>query len=206
MSDSIDTPSGEGSKPVSAQWVSDQPISGQQVLLIFLLSGWLTVSLFVWFSAGVTFEVLSIKKTPEISNRFTEIPEVRRERLLRQTAGAINRKMFGGWNVAQLIGGLIILGLFFRVLPETGQSPQVHKYMAIAAFSIVLAHALFLGPGIAQSGSLLDAPDPVIAAQAARQFGIYHGVYMSSDLLKVVLVGWLLWIVFRRLRPTPGVK
>jgi hypothetical protein len=148
MSGSMDSPTGPG-----------QPGSGQPVLLICLLSGWLGVSLFAWFTANVTFEVLSIKKTPEISKKFTDIPEVRRGRLLRRTAGAINRKMFRGWNVVQLLVGLLALGLIIRGRDcSVGFNVPNFKYLAAA-------------------------------------------VYVVSDLLKVALLGWLLWSASRRVRP-----
>lgn len=206
MSDSMDSPSGAASQPAASQPPSSrsaaaQPASGQSIsshsaLLLCLLSGWLAVSLFAWFSAGVTFEVLSIKKTPEISNGFTGIPEARRERLLHRTAGAINRKMFRGWNLVQLIAGLLVLGLSCR-----GRVPSLQKYLAAAVFAVVLAHMFWLGPGIEQTGRLLDAPDAKLAAEAARRFGIYHGVYVVSDLLKAALLGWMLWVACRRVGP-----
>ena len=199
MSDSMDTLSGAASQPSTSQ-----PVSGQSILLICLLSGWLAVSLFAWFSAGVTFEVLSIKKTPEISDKFTQIPEARRGRLLRRTAGAINRKMFRGWNMVQLLAGLLVLGLIFR---GRGRGVSFHtpsfKYLAAAVFAVVLAHVFWLGPGIEQTGRLLDARDAKLAAEAVRRFGIYHGVYVVSDLLKAALLGWLLWSASRRKSPVP---
>ena len=186
MSDSMDSPTG----------------AGQPVLLICLLSGWLGVSLFAWFTANVTFEVLSIKKTPEISKKFTDIPEVRRGRLLRRTAGAINRKMFRGWNVVQLLVGLLALGLIIRGRDcSVGFNVPNFKYLAAAVFAVVLAHVFWLGPGIEETGRLLDAPNAKLAAEASRRFGIYHGVYVVSDLLKVALLGWLLWSASRRVRP-----
>jgi len=193
MSDSMDSPTGAG-----------QPGSGQPVLLICLLSGWLGVSLFAWFTANVTFEVLSIKKTPEISKKFTDIPEVRRGRLLRRTAGAINRKMFRGWNVVQLLVGFLALGLIIRgrgLDRSVGFNAPNFKYLAAAVFAVVLAHVFWLGPGIEETGRLLDAPNAKLAAEASRRFGIYHGVYVVSDLLKVALLGWLLWSASRRVRP-----
>ncbi len=197
MNESMDKPSGAGLP------VSGQSAAGQSALLICLLSGWLAVSLFAWFTANVTFEVLSIKKTPEISEKFSQIPEARRGRLLRRTAGAINRKMFRGWNVAQLLVGLLVLGLISR---ERGRGVSVYtptfKYLAAGVFAVVLAHVFWLGPGIEQTGRLLDAPDAKLAAEASQRFGMYHGIYVVSDLLKAALLGWLIWAAYsRRVRP-----
>ncbi len=82
-----------------------------QIPLVVILSAWLGVSLFVWYSANVTFSVLSVKNNPGISERFSATPEGPRERALRRTAGEINRGMFHGWNRVQLAAGALLLGM-----------------------------------------------------------------------------------------------
>ena len=170
-----------------------------QAPVIVLLAAWLGVTLFTWFSAGVTFDVLSVRKNPELSKRFEAIPGKERKRALRHAAGEVNRKMFRGWNMAQLALGALILLIFIRARRE--RSP-VELALAGALLAIVLAHAFWLGPGIERTGRALDFAPPGPAAAAARRlFGLYHGIYIVSDLLKAALLAWTLWRAARGSNP-----
>ena len=169
-----------------------------QAPVIILLAAWLGVTLFTWFSAGVTFDVLSVQKNPELSKRFEAIPNKKRERALRHAAGEVNRKMFRGWNMAQLALGVLILLVFIRARRE--RSP-VELALAGVLLAVVLAHAFWLGPGIERTGRALDFAAPGQAAAARRLFGLYHGIYIVSDLLKAALLAWALWRAARGTNP-----
>lgn len=176
-----------------------------QTPLVVILSAWLGVSLFVWYSANVTFSVLSVKKNPGISKRFSATPEGPRERVLRRTAGEVNRGMFRGWNRVQLAAGVLVLGMMIiggRI--EGGGRDRMEISLVVAVLAIVVSHVFWLGPGIEETGkALASAGTSGAASAAARRFGLYHGVYVVSDMIKAGLLGGILWFVSRGARP-PG--
>ncbi len=184
-----------------------------QIPLVVILSAWLGVSLFVWYSANVTFSVLSVKNNPGISERFSATPEGPRERALRRTAGEINRGMFHGWNRVQLAAGALLLGMMMlggRSGDWFGGWGRVEIFLALAALTVVGSHVFWLGPGIDETGKALAfagaAGTSGAASAAARRFGLYHGVYVESDLIKAGLLGGILWFVSRGARPPGGAQ
>ncbi len=144
-------------------------------LVLVLLSAWLGVTLFVWWSATGTFEVLSAKKNPALAEKLAPIPEARRGALLHHAAGEVNRRLFRGWNAAQLAAAVLFLAVAFYRRNAAGILPAV---LAGFLLAVVLAHLLWLGPAIETGGRALDFADRTREAEAARQFAFAHGAYV----------------------------
>ena len=159
-------------------------------LVLVLLSAWLGVTLFVWWSATGTFEVLSAKKNPALAKKLAPMPEARREALLHHAAGEVNRRLFRGWNAAQLVAAVLFLAAAFYRREASGMLSVV---LAGLLLVVVLAHVFWLGPAIEAGGRALDFADRAREAEAARQFAFAHGAYVVTDLAKVGLLGWALW-------------
>ncbi len=164
-------------------------------LVLVLLSAWLGVTLFVWWSATETFEVLSAKKNPALAEKLAPMPEARRAALLHHAAGEVNRRLFRGWNAAQLAAAVLFLAAAFYRRKGDGILPAV---LAGILLAIGLAHFLWLGPAIEAGGRALDFAARAREAEAARQFAFAHGAYVVSDLAKAGLLGWALWGAARR--------
>ena len=162
-----------------------------------LLAAWLGVTLFVWFSANTTFSVLSPKKNPAIAQKFGQIPEPARERALRHAAGEVNRAMFHGWNRAQMILAALVLWSAFSL--KNGGAGRRKWVLGITGvlLAIVLAHAYWLGPGIAEAGRALDIAGRSRAPDAAARMGFYHGAYIVSDMVKAAIIALGLWFSVR---------
>ncbi len=164
-------------------------------IVLILLSAWLAVTLFVWWSATGTFEVLSAKKNPALAEKLAPMPEGRRAALLHHAAGEVNRRLFRGWNAAQLVVAIVILG---AGLYRQGEGGLLAVLLPGALLAIVLAHVFWLGPAIEAGGRALDFADRAREAEAARQFAFAHGAYVISDMVKAGLLGGALWSTARR--------
>lgn len=164
-------------------------------IVVILLSAWLGVTLFVWWSATGTFEVLSAKKNPELAEKLNPIPKQRQAALLRHAAGEVNRRLFRGWNAAQFAFAIVILGACLFRLREGG---ILFLLLSGILFAVVLAHLIWLGPAIEAGGRALEFSERSPESEAARQFAFVHGVYVISDMAKAGFLGGILWLAFRR--------
>lgn len=148
----------------------------------------------IWWVAAGPFNVLSVKKNPAIAEKFKAIPEPRRERVLRHAAGEINRRLFRGWNLAQLSAGAILL-----ILLAAG---RVHFNLSglfvILSFLLVVSHTFWIAPAIETLGRSLDFADRALMAESVRRFGWYHRVYVISDMVKAGLLLAALVLLLRR--------
>ncbi len=150
--------------------------------------------MFVWWSATGTFEVLSAKKNPALAGKLAPMPEGRREALLHHAAGEVNRRLFRGWNAAQLVVAVLILGAGIYRRREGG---LMNVILPGALLAIVLTHVFWLGPAIEAGGRALDFADRAAEADAARRFAFVHGAYVISDMAKAALLGGAIWMAAR---------
>lgn len=166
--------------------------------LVVLLSIWLGITLFVWWSATGTFEVLSAKKNPTLAGKLVPMQEKGRESVLRHAAGEVNRRLFRGWNLAQLALG--VLALVGASGMKRARSGILLPGVLTSIFVIVLVHTFWLSPEIEASGRALDFADRAREEAAVRRFGYVHGAYVISDMLKATMLAIGLWISVRRAR------
>ena len=59
-------------------------------------------------------------------------------------------------------------------------------------------HAFWIAPRIEALGRALDFADRAAEAGAVRRFGLYHGAYVLTDLLKGGLLLFTLGLLLRR--------
>ncbi|MDA0999276.1 MAG: DUF4149 domain-containing protein [bacterium] len=165
--------------------------------LLILAAAWLAGSVLIWWVAAGPFTVLSTVKNPSIAEKFREIPEARRAQVLRHAAGEINRRLFRGWNVAQLSGGLVLL-ILLAAGRWRGAHFGVFGLFAVLSFLLVVSHAFWMAPVIETLGRSLDFADRALLAESVRRFGWYHRAYVISDMVKAGLLLAGLSLLLRR--------
>jgi hypothetical protein len=169
------------------------------LVLFALLAVWFAATIATWWVATYTFNILSIQKNPGLSQKFEALPPLRRKAVLRHTAGELNRHLFRGWNRAQLLLGA--LGLLIVFLGQRNGAFRKGRtllfFLTCAGLVIVATHAFWLSPGIERLGRALDFADRAEVADAVKLFGLYHGAYVISDLIKAALLLWAASLAYR---------
>ena len=131
-----------------------------------------------------------------LADKLDPIPDQNRERVLRHAAGEVNRRLFRGWNLAQLVLG--VLALVGASGMKRKRSGSLLPGVLTTIFLIVLVHAFWLSPEIEASGRALDFVDRAREEAAVRRFGYVHGAYVISDMLKATMLALGLWLSIRR--------
>ena len=163
-------------------------------LALLLVGVWLGALVLSWAVATLSFRtvdrVLGPSGRPELQERLSgTAPEARRE-TLRHLAGELNRGLFGGLGLAQLVMGALLLGLSWRW-------PGAPLRLAAAALLIVLVQ-LGLGLPIASLGRSIDFVPRPLPADVGRRFGLLHAAFVLLDLVKASLLGFLAFTLARR--------
>ena len=161
---------------------------------VLLVAGlWLGLLVASWAVASATFRTVDRvlgEGRPEVVDRLARVPEADRRLLLRHVASEVNRWMFGGWALAQVALGAAAVALTWR-------AGGAARWLAVAAFTVVLGQALGLGPAIRDLGRALDFTPRPLPPTIAGRFGALHGAYVLLDFAKAVLVAALAWLAAR---------
>lgn len=157
-------------------------------LLAPLLAAWLGATLAVWWSATGAFQALSPARNPAIAQRLAPVEEPRREALLRQLAGEVNRHMFRGWTRAQLV--LAAAALFAAWMGGVLRGRRRALGCLVLLAGVAAVQGLWLSPEIERLGILLERARE---EATARRFGLLHAAYSGSDLAKLALLAGGLW-------------
>lgn len=153
--------------------------------LALLLTGiWLGALVFSWAVATLNFRtvdrVLDTSPRPELERTLGPLSPPERWMAFRHLAAEINRGLFGGFGVAQLVAGAALLYLSWGV---GGWARPV----ALLALGLVFLQVA-IGIPITSLGRAIDfVPRPLPAALGQR-FGMLHGAFAVLDLAKAGLL------------------
>lgn len=159
---------------------------------LLVLGLWLGLLVSSWVMASVNFRtaerVASDAAPAELRSRLQPLTDVDRRLAFRFMASEINRFMFRGVGLAQLVLGVLLVALLWR----TGGTARGLALLALALVAIQIGG---LGPQIARVGRLIDFLPRPLPAPLGRRFGLLHGVYVLVDLAKAVVLGAVAWLV-----------
>ena len=157
---------------------------------LVLLGLWLGLVLASWAVATVNFRtvdrVLGPSMNPDLGRKLASIPPEDRRMVLRHLASEVNRWLFGAGGLAQVVLGLAVVALAW---PAGGAA----RNLTLAAATLVLGQAL-VAHAIVDLGRSIDFLPRPLAPDIARRFGLLHGAYVVSDLLKAALLVAAAWV------------
>jgi hypothetical protein len=160
---------------------------------LFVLAVWLGAAVFLTVGAGPAF----------FSPAMMEI-------VPRETAGRIAQLVLSRYFILiQVCGwlGLILWGLEFAATPASSRQRPLRRRGALLGILLGLAMAggLWLQPHLKSLNQIRYASESSEAVREAarRQFGAWHGVSQTMNLVLLAGVGVALWKTARQERPRP---
>jgi hypothetical protein len=160
-------------------------------VLLVLIGIWIGFLAASWAIAPATFKTADrVLADARLAQRLAPVPEAGRRDALRHLAAELNRWMFEWWGVAQLVLGVLVAVLAWRL---GGAS----RWLALAALAIVAGQAFVLVPMIRDLGRTADFMPRPLPPEIAGRFGALHGAYAAVDLAKAAVVALLAWLVAR---------
>jgi len=168
-----------------------------QVLAVAILAAWIMATLGMWFAATRSFATVErVMKSgqPEFVEITKPLGEVPTRMVIRHMASELNRTLFQGYGILQIVFGAILLLLVLR------QTPRHTLDISLVAAMLVLSLVLTLGitPLVTSVGRSIDflprnPPPPVMP-----RFWMLHGAFTSLDGIKLLAgVGLLIRWLFR---------
>ena len=157
------------------------------VWLGFLVASWVVATL----SFKSADRVAGPEARVEVAAKLAPVSAEDRRMVLRHLAAEINRGMFRVWATVQLVLGLTLVGLAWRL----GGAPRI---LAAVAVALVLVQAFALGPAIAAVGRGLDFLPRPLPPELGRRFGALHTAYAVADLVKAAALTGLSVLLLRR--------
>jgi hypothetical protein len=160
------------------------------LVLLGLWAGLLAAS---WALAGASFKTADqFSGRTEIASRLPSLDDSDRRMLLRSVAAELNRWMFRARSGSEIVLGLVLLVLVWKL-------PGGSRGLVGVALAVALLQALWLSPAIAELGRSLDFVRRPLPAEVSRHFGLLHGAYVLLDLGKGILLTWFGWAATRPL-------
>ncbi len=166
-----------------------------QVLAVAILAAWIMSTLCMWFAATRSFATVDriIKgDRPEFVEITKPLEAPSLLMVVRHTASEINRSVFWGYGVLQIVMGAALLLLLWK------QQPRNHIDVAVAATMLILAIILtvVITPWVVSLGRSIDflprnPPPPVMP-----HFWALHGSFTGLDGVKLLagislLIRWI---------------
>lgn len=184
MIDDVSTP------PSERRWARN--------LLLWLLGGWLFLSVSMAFVASANFRVLDVERLRQADQIYAEIPAgEERRRDLRYAASEINRYLFSAYSDVHLVIAGAAFGLVWIVrLPRRRMlwiAPALGLGLALA-----LLFALWFTPTMVELGRQIDfmARDP--APPPVRRFFQLHQINVTLEMVKLALIAAVTAALVRR--------
>jgi hypothetical protein len=163
-------------------------------LALVVLGLWLGMLIASWVAASVNFRtvdrVLGPDVRPEVTQKLAPLAPEDRRMVLRHLASEINRWIFQRWAAAQLVLGLVAVGLLWSM-------PGAARWLALAALVLVVMQIVTVRPIVDLGRSIDFLPRP-LPPDVGRRFGLLHAAYVFSDLAKALVLAATLWTLARR--------
>ena len=180
----------------------DKPLdkSVLRTAMSFLLGGWLIGTIFVAFAAAENFWIIDRLLLTSLHPTFHEyvgvLPAGEARAMLRYLASEQNRFFFVWWGWSEAVLGIALLMLAAR-----SKSGRLMLGFALM-FALVAATQLYLTPRIVEVGRSLDFVPREPPPPNLRSFGMLHAAYSVTDLIKLVIGGWMAWLLLRQSKTT----
>jgi hypothetical protein len=167
-------------------------------MAIAILSAWVAATLFMWFAATRSFSTVDrVLRQPgaQFAETTKSLTPDQTRMVLRHLASEINRTLFWGYGVAQIVLGVVLLFLLWRQTPRD----NVGLGIACGMLALALVLTLVITPLLVRIGRMIDfaprnPPPPVMP-----RFWALHGAFTGLDGVKLLAgLGLLIrWIVGR---------
>jgi hypothetical protein len=167
-----------------------------QLLAVAILGAWIASTLCMWFAATRSFATVErVMKggQPQFVEITKPLGEASTRMVVRHMASEINRTLFQGYGVLQLVFGALLFLLVVRQTPR--HSLDVGLVAAMLVLSVILT--VVITPMVTSVGRSIDflprnPPPPIMP-----RFWMLHGSFTSLDGLKLLAgIGLLIrWIM-----------
>ena len=162
-------------------------------LVLILLGCWLGALVTSWIVASANFRMVDHvlqEARPELAQRLAPVAPDAQRQVLRYLASENNRWMFKRWSIAQLLVGLLLVALAWRL-------PGPARYALLGVVLIGLVQLVLARP-ILEVGRAIDFVPRPLPPDLRRRFGLLHAAFVSLDLVKALLLAAAAWAVARR--------
>jgi len=174
----------------------------QTRIAAFLLGALLLGSLFLVFAATRNFRAVDAvlaAPPPDAAKMIQTVGAPNARLLLRYLAGEENRSYFETWELAQIVIGLALTGIFLF-----GVENRLLASFAGALLILALFQHFKITPDMLWLGRSIDFVPPAVESQARDQFWRLHGIYSGIEVVKMLLAlttaGFLFRLKRRRVR------
>jgi hypothetical protein len=168
---------------------------GLRSAMALLLGAWLIGMIIVGFIAAENFwiidRLLATSLNPSFHKDVGLLAAGEARALLRYLVSEQNRFYFVWWGWAEIVLGLLLLGIALRLRDGRFAS-------GIAAILVITAvMQLYLTPRLVVVGRALDFVPREPAPPQLATFGWLHAAYSTLDVVKLLLGFWLAWSLLR---------
>lgn len=167
-----------------------------QMIALVLVGVWLGLTLAMWFAATRSFRTVNRvlgSPRPEFDQAIRPLGQDEARMVLRHLASEINRSYFGAYGWAQVVLGLLLLGL--TLWPARRNTVSV----TLAGLMVVLALVLtfIIQPQIVALGRTIDFlprhPPPAVMPRFWKLHGAFTALDGTKLLAGLVLLGRWIW-------------
>ena len=165
------------------------------MLAVAILSAWIMSTLCMWFAATQSFgtvDRMMKSPAPQLAQISKPLGEESTRIVLRHAASEINRSLFWGYGVLQIVAGVILCLLVWK------RKPRSHIDVGVVTTMLILVVILtaVITPWLVSLGRSIDFlprnPPPTVMPR----FWALHGTFTGLDALKlaagfILLVRWI---------------
>lgn len=153
--------------------------------LLFLLGGWLFLSLSMSFVASANFAILKPANLRSAETVYASIPAGEPRNLaLRYAASEINRSLFRNYNRVQL--GLALLCLVLNTL--SGDGGRWRRFLLLLAFALCAVFVWSITPWMIDHGRQIDFMSRDPEPEAVTKFKRLHSLSVGMELVKMASI------------------
>lgn len=167
-----------------------------QMIAVVLLGVWLGLTFAMWFAATRSFRTVDRllgSPKPEFDELLRPLGAERSRLVLRHLASEINRVYFGAYGWAQVVLGLLLLGLVLWQPRRDALSVFLAALMAVLA----LVLTFIIQPQIVALGRAIDflprQPPPAVMPRFWKLHGAFTALDGTKLLAGLLLLGRWLW-------------
>jgi len=163
----------------------------------FLLGAWMAGSIAMATVATQNFATVDRLLTSSPSAPFREyvgqLQAPHGREVLRYLSSELNRLYFQRWNEAQLVLGLLCVGLL-----SGDHRVSRARLVVLGMLAIVVSMTVWLAPSITELGRVIDFMPRTPPPPEVARFGLFHAAYSSLEIVKL-LMGMALAITLIRM-------
>jgi hypothetical protein len=161
----------------------------KQLLALSLVSVWIAWTPAMWFVATGSFRAASRALARPQPGFLQLIRPGSSRAVLMGFAGFVNGRYFLGYGIAQIVLGILVLIVLWRLAPEE----RVVLVLTAVMLAIVVGLAVFVAPQINRLAAIVNLnPSSPVAPHFWSLHGIYTGLDGAKLILGLVILGkWL---------------